>query len=130
MPLDRADDDPLAAAGLADGTSWQLVTFVVDGEEVVPAAEAPVTLARDDGGVHGSTGCNRYRGDLAAAAGAEVLFPPLAMTRRMCVDQDIQRVESMYVAALAAVVGAESTEDLLILSSASATLIYARAAAE
>lgn len=123
----RTQDDPLGDAGLVAGTSWHLVTFVVDGEEVVPVEDAPVTLERWDDSVGGSTGCNRYRGDLVAPDHEGVLLPPLAMTRKLCADPDIQRVESLYVAALAEVTDVHAAEDLLILSSGTATLIYTAA---
>ena len=122
--------DHLAAAGVVDGTSWRLTSMVVDGEDIALSADHPVTLVRHDGGVAGSTGCNRYRGDLTVAAGDSPLLGPLAMTRRMCVDADAMRVESLYVAALGRVCTAAAAADLVVLASAGTRLVLAPVASE
>lgn len=48
------------------------------------------------------------------------------MTRRMCVDADAMRAESLYVTALGQVCQAEADDATVVLTSAQARLVLAR----
>jgi heat shock protein HslJ len=83
------------------GTSWVLV----DLDGAAPVGEPPPTLSFDEqGGVHGSTGCNRFSGEVTIE-GAALTFGPLATTRMACLDPALGAQETTFLAAVESVSG-------------------------
>jgi len=79
-------------------------------------------FAGDSGGrVSGSTGCNRFSATFTRA-GSTLRFGPAAMTRMACVDEQLNRQEVAFVAALQATERHELTRDTLTLLGPSGAL--------
>ena len=90
---ERAGDAP-ASSSLA-GTKWRLEDLSGAGA----IADPPATLEfAEDGGVSGSTGCNRFTGT-ATVSGDAISFSPLATTRRACPEAQMLQ-ERNYLGAL------------------------------
>src|ERR687896_2220569 len=83
------------------GTSWVLVD--IDG--AAPVGETPLSLTFDEqGGVNGSTGCNRFSGEVTID-GPALTFGPLATTRMACLDPAQGEQETAFLGALESVSG-------------------------
>ncbi|MFD0022828.1 META domain-containing protein [Streptomyces sp. NPDC058382] len=70
------------------GTDWRVTTLVSgSSSSSVPAGtEKSARIAFDkDGNVHGTLGCNSFRGK-ADVSGSTIAFGPLVTTRKMCPD--------------------------------------------
>jgi heat shock protein HslJ len=94
--LARFDPQPTTLAN----TQWK-VTGYNNGKQAVVSTErdSVLTLEFDAGGaVHGTAGCNNFRGNYSAGA-AELTIGEIASTRRMCEEQ-IMAQESAYLEAL------------------------------
>lgn len=116
----------LAGCGGSDldmvGT-WQLTSGEVDGNELAPTDEAPVTLDVDeDLRVSGESACNRYEGSVEVDGGA-VTFSPLASTLMAC-PEPLMDLETQYFAALAVVDAGSRDGDVLTLSGGNVELVY------
>lgn len=96
------------------GPTWRLVAI---GGDAVPA-DAGVTLTfGTDGGVSGSSGCNRFSGTADLGPGSALGFSPLASTRRACAPPAMER-EQAFLTALQAADRAVVTDGELRLSGA------------
>ena len=90
----------LSLASLA-GSDWVLTHF--DERDPAPA-EPETTLAFNDDGVAGSSGCNRYFGSPEAGESpGELSFGPLGGTRMAC-PEAVMKLEQRYLGALGSVV--------------------------
>ena len=120
--------DPLAAAGLEVDTSWVLTSFLLTDEEVALLDGSPITLARTEQGIEGTSGCNQYGADGQQLVGdGGRLFPPLYVTEMACLDPGVMELETTYLGALADVTTATSEAGTLVLSGDGATLRFDRA---
>jgi heat shock protein HslJ len=106
-PLPDDADAPL------EGTAWTLLAMVEMREAegmgtpvVLPAEPLPgtgITATFEDGQVHGSAGCNTYRGAYAVD-GHGLAFGALATTRMACADPEgIMEQEQRYLGLLGGV---------------------------
>jgi len=89
-------DAPLPTERLG-GLPWRLVEFDLEA----PAADAPaITLSVEPRRVSGSSGCNRYFGELTfGERPGEIRMGTIGSTRRMCPEAEMER-ESRYLRAL------------------------------
>ncbi len=83
------------------GTRWRITTLVSGSiASSLPAGtenRARITFGKD-GTVHGTLGCNSFRGT-ADVSGSTIVFGPLVTTRRMCPDPEM-RLERALLAVL------------------------------
>jgi heat shock protein HslJ len=96
------EEDTLSATeGLPDTTqALEAHTWVLDAGGSTPRVDADttVTLAFDEGLVHGQAPCNTYRGPFTAD-GDSIEIGPLAVTRMAC-DEARTNAEGVYLGAL------------------------------
>ena len=78
----------------ADGNPWKLASLM----GVAPVADAAVSF-HTEGGMSGSTGCNRFFAAVAYEDGAIVVPESLAMTRMACPEEKMQQ-EKLFTALL------------------------------
>ncbi len=86
--------EPAAGAGVLDGGIWTLVKL---NGAAIPPDHAP-TLAFQGRSVTGSTGCNRYFGEVSVTE-TGVVFGPMGVSRRACAPE-IMDLENDFLAAL------------------------------
>jgi heat shock protein HslJ len=125
----RIDDDGLVLTDIGDGellryeplrptslfdTEWVVNVYRVADALRSPVAdsEATITFAAD-GGISGTTGCNRYHGQYTLD-GDDLALGPLATTR-MLGAPELMEQEMAFLSALAAIAGAEVNGDRLRL---------------
>lgn len=101
------------------GTRWTLV----DGVAAM-SADAPITLAFEDGRVVGSGGCNQYSGSYTQSGDA-LDVGPVAATKRGCFG-DIGVAETQYFQALDGVTSVRVDGDTLVLSGDKGELRFRR----
>ena len=115
--------DPETGAGILDGGIWTVIRL--NGAEI-PSDRAP-TLAFRGHGVTGSTGCNRYFGQVSVVESG-ISFAPMGVSRRACAPE-IMNLENDFMAALRSVDGyVLHSEDRLDLSRGEDIRIEARRA--
>jgi heat shock protein HslJ/uncharacterized coiled-coil protein SlyX len=114
------DEDTFAAEGL----TWRLDSYLVDGVMASVPDEVEVTLLLDGADAAGSGGCNSYFGSYEMTA-ETLTFGPIGSTLALC-DGPAQDVETAYLALLPAVAGWVVDEQTLALSddAGSVTLLY------
>ncbi|WP_308294566.1 META domain-containing protein [Streptomyces sp. RKAG290] len=82
----------LPAPAPLTGTDWRITTLLSGSSaSSLPAGTekaARIAFGRD-GTVHGTLGCNSFRGK-AAVNGSAVTFGPLVTTRKMCPDPEMR----------------------------------------
>lgn len=86
--------------GLA-GTMWNVISYN-NGKQGVVSVMAGTELTaefQDNGNVGGNSGCNGYFGPFKTD-GDQISIGPLAMTAKMCVDNEIMEQEGLYLQAL------------------------------
>lgn len=83
------EDRPLA------GTSWELETLIQGEAASTPVAPGSIAFTAD-GSVSGTTGCNNYFGDFAAATG----FGPIGSTKMAC--DGVMEQEAFFLSVLSA----------------------------
>lgn len=101
-----AEGDRLVAASTVTGSAsletlggGEWVLLELSGDEAAPA-EPELTLAFEDGSVHGSSGCNTFRGSVEVGEPATSFsIGPLAGTRMAC-PPEVMDLEQRYLAAL------------------------------
>jgi heat shock protein HslJ len=128
-PEPTPEPAPEAAPGAApeaglDGTSWTLTE--IGG--AAPVAGSPATLEfLADGGVAGTTGCNRYFGGFTADA-ASLSFGQMGSTKMACepalMDQENRYLEIIGRAASYTL----AADTLTITADDGTTLVFERAA--
>lgn len=94
--------EPARPAAPLTGTTWT-VTTLTDGDTAtsLPAGtrdKAPHLTFGKDGTVEGNLGCNNFHGK-ATVAGSSITFGPLASTRKMCGEAEMN-VERSVLAVL------------------------------
>jgi len=88
---EKQDNAPITLPG----TSWLVED--IDGRGVIDMAQTTIQFG-EEGDVRGSTACNRYSGQVGID-GAELIFKPMAVTRRAC-PQAIMDQEQRFLAAI------------------------------
>lgn len=90
-------DRPEAETSALSGKRWKLAEM----EGRTFSGDAPnMEFDRDNNRVSGSSGCNRFMGTFQAD-GSRLTFSPMAGTRRACMDNDMQRAETVFLKLLA-----------------------------
>jgi heat shock protein HslJ len=72
-----------AQGGQLEGVTWQLSTYLADGESVAVPEQVAATATFSGGQVSGSSGCNSYSGPYAAS-GSTLTVGPLMSTLMGC----------------------------------------------
>jgi heat shock protein HslJ len=86
--------------GALAGSEWHLVTMGRVGASSLPAPSARVTLKfGNDGRISGSGGCNSYGGNYRVQ-GNRLTLSQVFSTKRACIDENANKQESQYFAAL------------------------------
>lgn len=93
------------------GNRWVLAAM---GEEQFDKSEPYVEFDSQEQRFFGSIGCNRFTGKFESS-GATLKFSPIASTRRACIDNEAQRIESEFFQALQSVTKFEIQADTLRL---------------
>lgn len=97
------------------GTSWLLIDDGFPAEDRLITADSGVTLTFDqDGGVSGNSGCNHYRTTYTLMVGS-LTFDPVLSTRRPCLSEDANALETHLFTALEATTSYTITPDNLTL---------------
>ena len=112
----------LPDAGGLDG-EWRLVSGTWQGRPVEVREDAPVTLTVDGATAGGRSACNSYFANLERS-GNGARFTGIGGTEMGC-DVAVMALESVYVAALAAVTRWQRDGDRLTLSGTDVELTYA-----
>lgn len=104
--------------------TWTLVSGTNADGPIMPVADTPVTLdVTANTSVAGSSGCNRYTGEVTVD-GPSVTFGPLASTRMACAT-DVMAVEDAYLAALGDVdSGSREGTDLVLTGKSGVELTF------
>jgi heat shock protein HslJ len=103
--------------------SWTLLSGSTADGEIALVPDAPVTMdVSANTSVAGSSGCNRYTGQLTVD-GPTVSFGPLASTRMACRD-DVMAVEGAYLGALEGIDSATRDGESLVLTGGGAALTF------
>jgi len=103
--------DELAAVS---GRTWKLDSL---GEaSAVPVEGTEITLSfREEGGMAGSSGCNRYQAALEVSPDGRLSVGPIAATRMAC-PEPVMDQEDRYLARLGAITGYEIEDERLTLT--------------
>ena len=118
--INLGPSEPGAGADALDGGVWSVIRL--NGADTPPAS-AP-TLAFQGPGVTGSTGCNRFFGQVSVTE-AGVRFTPMGVSRRAC-EPHIMDLESDFLTALRSVDGfALYGDDRLMISAGADVVIEA-----
>jgi heat shock protein HslJ len=155
-PLDPVDPEPTDAPSDSTGspadttdtsdaadpfgdTTWRLAAGDVDGDALVLLDANPVTLSLDpDGGIGGTAACNNYGGPFMATLDTSsdtggtfsLTFGALFRTEMACFPDEVNQLESAYLAALGRVTTAQRAGDALTLSGDGIRLDFAAEAVE
>ncbi|MDR1536361.1 MAG: META domain-containing protein [Planctomycetota bacterium] len=111
--------------GREDLAGRRFLLAAVDGEAFAIAGPAPTLEFLADFGVAGSV-CNRFRGQ-GELAGGVLFVRDLILTRRFCFQPELNRLEAIVAAMLAAGAALAWSGDALILSQGGHELVYAAA---
>lgn len=86
--VETASGDPL------DGTSWVLQYY----RKTKAITEPPITATFEGGEVHGSAGCNSYRGSYQVDGDNITFGPPIAITVMACMEPEgIMEQEALFM---------------------------------
>ena len=107
------------------GSAWRLA--MVNDQRVYPGTPAsiPRIVFGTDGQAHGYSGCNNFSGRYSINADS-LRIGPLAMTRRACLEDDLNRQEYTFTSALAGARSWDVARDTLFLSGAAGALRFTR----
>lgn len=112
--LAKVEERSAGTISIADleGVTWRLSRLSWDQ----PAPESPeVTLTVQSGRLSGSSGCNRYTGDLKESAPRAIEIGPLATTRMLC-QEPVNELEGRVLANLGAADSYSFVGGALVLS--------------
>ncbi len=99
-----------------DGTTWQLESLIVDGQEVAVVDGTSPTLGFADGTAQGDGGCNTFSGGYEAGDGT-IAIGPLAVTEIFCEEPaGTDDQETAYLARLTAASSYRIVGDRLVLA--------------
>lgn len=107
-----AEKPEAGTSGLV-GKRW--VLSEMEGRRVNAGAPS-LEFDRSQNRVSGSSGCNRFMGGYQADA-SRLTFPPTAGTKRACIDNDMQRVETVFLRLLSSTTRYEVSGNTLRLFS-------------
>jgi heat shock protein HslJ len=82
------------------GVSWRLVAGSISALAADAPPEAVVTIAFEDGQVHGTAACNSYFGAYEAGDDGSISFDALGQTEMAC-EEPLMALEASYLDALA-----------------------------
>ena len=110
-------------------TVWQLVAGSVDGNQLALLDKHPITISSDEeGSVGGTAACNSYGGTYTGEANDDgsvtITIGALSMTEMACSPDEVNQLETAYLAALARVSSADSDGDTLTLTAAGVELSF------
>ena len=106
-----------SATSAIGGAEWHAIE--IDGTPAVPSEinqRPSLRVDVDSARVSGSAGCNRF-GGTATMSGETIRFSKLISTRRACIDEQRNRQETRYLAALEAIDRYSISGDTLTLLS-------------
>lgn len=112
---------PVPPAELTE-TYWRPIE--IDGKPVVVQADARephLVLQKDGSRLRGYAGCNSMAGGYTLAGDA-LSFGPMAMTRRACIGDGADALESAFLAAVGATAGYRIIAEVLELRDATGKL--------
>ncbi|HEY5657814.1 MAG TPA: META domain-containing protein [Myxococcota bacterium] len=98
----RSEETGRLSLAAVAGREWVLAQ-VAPGERL-PASAWATLRVEEDGAVSGSAGCNRFHGRLEETGTGELRAGPVAATRRMCPDPEMQ-LEDAYLPRLQSATG-------------------------
>jgi heat shock protein HslJ len=108
---------------------WQLVAGSVDSDNLALLDTHPITITSDGAGnVGGSAACNSYGGTYTTDANDDgivaIAIGAMSMTEMACQPDEVNQLESAYVAALARVTTARSDGEVLTLTGTGVELSF------
>ena len=106
------------------GAPWTLVSL---GGQPLPPGARPPTVVFDGTRLSGFAGCNHYTGQVAEKTPGSITIGPLAATKMACPSPAME-VEDRYLAALGRATQYTLAGGRLVLSGASGTVTFERAA--
>lgn len=120
----KRDGTPLAQPENAlDGSRWNLVELILNGESLPLVSGSRPTVDFKDGSIGGTTGCNSFGG--AYTIGDETIrFGEMPMTQMACLEDGLMEQEANIMAVLKQVSRWEIAAGQLILSGENSRLIY------
>lgn len=111
-----ADVPPAATASGIEGSDWWLASLGGAAAHTGPDSTVPMLrLDAADARAAGNGGCNRFSGSYTLEGNA-LSFGPLAMTRRACVEEALNRQETAFGQALADTRSWRMAGDTLVLA--------------
>jgi heat shock protein HslJ len=120
-----------AAEGTPDPTGdWVLVEGRGQDGPLTLVEGSPVTLTVDAERWGGVAACNSYGGSVSLDGDRLTFDDGIAVTEMACLDEDVMRLESAYLAALQAAEQVELRDGQLVLSSPDVELVYDEVAPE
>jgi heat shock protein HslJ len=122
QPGAESTPDPTGDWVLVEGRGPDGALALVDG--------APVTLTIDGERWGGVAACNSYGGTVHLDGDRFAFDDGIAVTEMACLDEDVMRLESAYLAALQAAEQVELRDGQLVLSGPEVELVYDEVAAE
>lgn len=123
-------DDPGAGDPFGDGI-WQLTSATVDGAPLGLLDTHPVTITvTGPGTIGGSSACNSYAGGYTLGSGADgggvaITVGSMEMTAMACFPDEVNTLESAYLAALARVGAVARAGEELVLTGDGVELRFA-----
>lgn len=110
-----ADVPPAASAATIEGTDWWLASLGGAAAHAAPDSTVPMLrLDAPDARATGNGGCNRFSGSYTLEGNA-LSFGPLAMTRRACLEEALNRQETAFGQALSDTRSWRMAGDTLVL---------------
>ena len=111
-----ADVPPAATASTIEGVDWWLVSLGGTAAHAAPDSTVPMLrLDAADARATGNGGCNRFSGSYTLD-GTSLSFGPLAMTRRACLEEALNRQETAFGQALSDTRAWRLAGDTLVLA--------------
>ncbi len=104
-------------------TPWELKSGTVDGEDLIPVDDHPITLTITGDTASGTAACNGYFGTVSIS-GTEISFSGLGATEMACSPEQVMVAEQRYLDALPRVRAFSSTEGLLTLTGEGVELVF------
>ena len=111
-----ADVPPAVTASDIEGADWWLVSLGGASAHAAPDSTVPsLRLDVAESRATGNGGCNRFGGTYTLD-GSALSFGPLAMTRRACLEEALNRQETAFGQALADTRSWRMAGDTLVLT--------------
>ncbi len=121
-PAQPGGDAPQTGENPA-GTPWELKSGTVDGDDLTPADDHPITLTITGDAASGTAACNGYFGTVSIS-GTEISFSGLGATEMACSPEQVMVAEQRYLGALPRVRAFSITTGLLTLTGDGVELVF------